>query len=291
MNWDDLKIFLSVARSGTYSGAAKQLGVQHSTISRRIKVLENDLGTNLVRRKQGRYELTEAGKRLEGTALKVESEVVQVDGALLSKSEPLKGRLRVTTINTLANVMMPMLARFQREYPEIELYFTTTNEPVSLTNRDADIALRWTNEPNEFLVGKKVTTIASTIYGSKEYLKEVKANKSSPQWIGVTCCDFHRNWTRESTNETQFRFNCDDAESTHMAIREGLGVSYLPCFVGDEDPLLERLFPPNPKFDLGFWVLIHPEQKHNARVMTFRDFIINAIAEKQSLFTGTRQGS
>ena len=167
MNWDDLKVFLAVARTGTYSGAAKQLEVQHSTVSRRIKALEQDLGSNLVRRKQGLYKLTEAGRKLEVSALRVESEVVKVDGAILNKHEPLTGRLRVTTINTMASTtLMPIFAEFQHEYPEIDLHILTTNEPVSLTNREADIALRWTNAPNEFLVGKRLTTVASTIYAA-----------------------------------------------------------------------------------------------------------------------------
>ncbi len=287
MNWDDLKIFLAVARTGTFSGAAKQLNVQHSTISRRVKALEKDLGSNLVRRKRGRYELTKAGSRLEHAALKVESEVIQVDGALLNRSEPLTGRLRVTTINTMAStILMPVFAEFQKLHPEIDLHILSTNEPVSLTNRDADIALRWTNQPNEFLVGKKVTNVASTIYASKDYLRQLQQSNQAPEWIGVTCCDFHRDWTRESTNQKQFKFNSDDAAITHRAIQEGLGVSYLPCFIGDSDPLLERLCPPNPKFDLGFWVIIHPEQKFNARVTTFRNYIISTIEQMTDIFDG-----
>lgn len=103
MKWDDLKIVLAVSRSGTMSGAAKLLNVQHSTVSRRIKALERQLGTNLVRRNKGSYELTRAGQKVTDTAIRVEKEITSVDGTLLKDDDPLKGVLRVTTINSLAS--------------------------------------------------------------------------------------------------------------------------------------------------------------------------------------------
>ena len=115
MKWDDLKIVLAVSRSGTMSGAAKLLNVQHSTVSRRIKALERQLGTNLVRRNKGSYELTRAGQKVRDAAIRVEKEITNVDGTLLKDDDPLKGVLRVTTINSLAStILMPMFGAFSR---------------------------------------------------------------------------------------------------------------------------------------------------------------------------------
>jgi len=287
MNWDDLKLFLSVARYGTMSSAAKQLNVQHSTISRRIRALEKQLGVSLLVRKKGTYELTEAGTTIERAAARMESEVIGVDGALLGQDSHMVGSLRVTTISIMSStILMPMFKRFCKVYPEIDLHIVASNTVASLAQREADIAIRSTNTPSETLIGKRVVTVKSTIYGSPEYLKHHKQSNDELKWIGAECCDFHRSWTNQSCNTSSFQFNCDDALITVSALREGLGVSFLPCFLGDTDPLLERYCDPEPKFDLGLWILIHPEQKHNARVLAFRNHIIKSIEAKKQLFEG-----
>ena len=287
MNWDDLKIFLAVSRCGTMSGAAQQLKVQHSTVSRRVKALEKQLGTNLVRRNKGVYELTKAGNKIKDAALRVESEIISVDGTLFRKDDPLFGPLRVTTINSMAStILMPMFSAFSKAHPQVHLHIMVSNSTTSLTNREADIAIRLSNEPPETVIGKRVITVSSTVYGSSDYLKKHRENKDDLKWLGVTCCGFHKTWTKESCDVENHQFNCDDALLTLAALREGLGVSYLPCFIGDIEPTLRRFCEPDRKFDLGLWVLMHPESKSNVRVLAFRDYMINAIEEQQQLFVG-----
>jgi len=287
MNWDDLKIILAISRCGTMSGAASQLGVQHSTVSRRIKAFEKQLGANLLRRNKGTYELTKAGIKIRDAALKVEREIISVDGALLNKDDPLAGTLRITTINSLAStILMPMFSAFSRAHPQIDLHIIVSNSTASLANREADVAIRLSNDPPESLIGKRVVTVSSTVYGNSDYLKEHQENKEELQWLGVTCCGFHKTWTKESCDITTHQFNCDDALLTLAALRESLGVSYLPCCIGDTEPTLRRVCEPDQKFDLGLWVLIHTESKHNARVLAFRDYIINALEEQQNKFSG-----
>lgn len=152
MNWDDLKLFLAVSRCGTISGAAKQFSVQHSTVSRRIKVLEQSLGVNLLRRTKNVYKLTAEGEKIERAATRMESEVTGVDGTLLGKNDSLIGPLRVTTINSMSSsILMPIFSSFCKIYPQIDLHIITSNETVSLANREADIAIRLTNSPPEML--------------------------------------------------------------------------------------------------------------------------------------------
>jgi DNA-binding transcriptional LysR family regulator len=287
MNWDDLKLFLAVARYGTMSSAAKHLNIQHSTISRRVRALEKQLGVSLLVRKKGTYKLTEAGTTIEQAATRMESEVIGVDGALLGQDSRLVGPLRITTISIMSStVLMPMFNSFCKTYPEIELHIVASNTVASLSQREADVAIRSTNMPGETLIGKRLVTIKSTIYGSPDYLKQHRQNDEELKLIGAECCDFHRSWTNQSSDASTFQFNCDDALITVSALKEGLGVSFLPCFMGDADPLLERYCDPDPKFDLGLWVLIHPEQKHNARVLAFRNHIIQSINAQKALFEG-----
>lgn len=287
MNWDDLRLFLAVARTGSISGAAKKLGVQHSTVSRRMRQFEEKLGTRLIERKTGRYELTQAGENVKEASARIEREVLGVDSALLGKDAQQVGPLKVAALNNMASsVLMPMFAGFSKQYPQVELHVIVANIDASLSQREADVAIRLTNAPTETLLGKRIVTVASTIYGSRSYLEELRQQGGDPRWIGVECCSFHKSWTRQSSSEQSHNFYSDDTQLTHSAIREGMGVSILPCFMGDTDPELERYCDPDPAFNLGLWVLLHPDLKRTARVLAFRDFMVRAIKEKESVFEG-----
>lgn len=287
MNWDDMRLFLAVARNGSISGGARQLGVQHSTVSRRMRQMEAKLGARLLDRKTTGFELTEAGERVKQAAIRIEGEVLGVDGELLGKDTNLVGPVRVTAINNMASsILMPMFARFSAQHPQVDLHIVVSNMDASLSQREADIAIRLTNSPTDTLIGKRVVTVASTIYGSHAYLEEIRKSRSEPVWIGVECCGFHKSWTKQSCAGQAHHFFSDDTLLTLSAIREGLGVSYLPCFMGDADPLLERYCDPDSEHDLGLWILLHPDLKRTARVLAFRDHMISSIDNKRAEFEG-----
>lgn len=287
MNWDDLRLFLAVARTGSISGAAKQLGVQHSTISRRMRQFEEKLGTRLIERKSGRYELTQAGENVKEASDRIEREVLGVDGALHGEDTQLVGPLKVAALNNMASsILMPMFASFNRKRPQVELRIIVANIDASLSQREADVAIRLTNTPTETLIGKRIVTVASSIYGSRSYLQQLRKQGGEPKWIGVECCGFHKSWTKQLTAGQSHNFYSDDTQLTLAAIREGMGVSILPCFMGDTDPLLERYCDPDPAHNLGLWVLLHPDLKRTARVLAFRDHMVQAIKEKKALFAG-----
>lgn len=287
MNWDDMRLFLTVARTGSISGAARQLGVQHSTVSRRMRQFEEKLGTRLLERKTGRYELTQAGENVKEASSRIEREVLSVDGALLGKDAQQVGPLKIAALNNMASsVLMPMFASFTRQRPQIELHIIVSNVDVSLSQREADVAIRLTNTPTDTLIGKRIVTVASCIYGSPSYLQQLRKQGGEPRWIGVECCGFHKAWTKQSSRVHSHNFYSDDTQLTHAAIREGMGVSILPCFMGDADPLLERYAEPDPAYNLGLWILLHPDLKRTARVLAFRDHMVQAINEKRDLFEG-----
>ncbi len=292
MNWDDLRIFLAVARVGSISGAARQLEVQHSTVSRRLRKLEETLGARLFDRKTAGYELTLAGENLLQSARRMETEVLHVDSAVLGEDAQLVGPLRVTAINNMAStVLMPIFSRFSQAYPDIELHIEVSNLDSSLSQREADVALRLTNTPTDTLVGKRLVTVASTIYGSREYLRQMREQNRPPKWIGVNCCGFHKSWTRHACEDQQHHFYSDDTLLTLSAIRNGLGISFLPCFMGDADPKLERYCDPDPAHDLGLWLLLHPDMKRTARVLAFRQHMAEAIQSEKDVFEGCVAGA
>ncbi|MDX5151215.1 MAG: LysR family transcriptional regulator [Acidiferrobacterales bacterium] len=287
MNWDDLRIFLAVARIGSLSGAARNLGVQHSTVSRRLQHLETSLGVRLLDKKRTGYELTAAGEDLREAALRMEREVLNVDGTLQGLDANLRGTLRVTTVGNIASsFLMPMLSRFSNAYPEITVELSVSNADVSLPEREADIAIRVTSTPAETLIGKKIGTIASAVYGSHDYLERMHTQNETPKWIGVNCCDYHIKWTRRLSGDESFNFRVDEPLITHESVRQGLGLAVLPCHMGDRDPELRRYMDPPPEMDVDLWLLYHRDLKRTERVHVFRDFIANEFENISDLLEG-----
>ena len=287
MQWDDARIFLAFAREGSFSAAAKRLDVQHSTISRRVHALEEQIGTPLIERSPNGFVLTAAGEGLMNSALKVEKELLAFEAASGGQSQDASGELKVTAINNMAStLLMPLFARFNQVYPNIELRIEVTNDSVRLAQRDADVALRQTNTPGETLIGTRLATVASAVYGSTDYCAAVESGKGKVNWIGVDCCDFHRNWTRQACPDGAHAFYVDETSLTLAAIKEGLGVGYLPCFLGDAEPGLTRFREPEPQHNLGLWFLYHRDLRNTKRVTLFREHMKQEIQTISHLFAG-----
>ncbi len=287
MNWDDLRLFLAVAREGSISGGARKLGVQHSTVSRRIRALEKTMGVRLIERKKSGYELTPAGESLKLAACKMEHEVLEVDGSLGGWDTHLTGELRVTATNMMASgILMPMFARFSLNYPDVDLHLLASNKNSSLVERDADVAIRMTNTPNDALIGKQLGTVATTVYASHEYLKQMQEEGTKPVWLGVNCCAFHKSWTGKKAAGQRQNIYVDDTLLTAAALKQHIGVAYLPCFMGDTDQELVRVCPPDPQMKLGVWLLFHQDLKRTARVLAFRDHMIEEMKQQAHLLEG-----
>lgn len=287
MHWDDLRVFLAVAREGSISGAARRLSVQHSTVSRRMRALEEKLATRLIERRKSGYELTEAGEELKLSALKMEREVLEFESALSGLEEAPAGELVVSAINNMASsILMPLFVRFSRNYPEIRLHVQVSNKYVSLAERDADVAIRLTDTPQETLVGRRLVTVASTVYGRRDVVAGIREGRADPLWLGIECCGFHQSWTKRAVPDGAHRLWVDDTLLTLAALREGAGLAYLPCFMGDSDPELARFCPPDPELDLGLWLLYHPDLRRTQRVRLFRDHMTREIESVRALFEG-----
>jgi len=287
MQWDDLKIFLAVAREGSISGAAKRLAVQHSTVSRRLRSLEERLDTRLIERKTSGYELTEAGEELKLSASKIEVEILEFEGALGGLDSSASGELRVTAINNMAStILMPMFTQFSATYPDIRLHIQVSNKFIRLAERDADIAIRLTNTPIDTLIGTRLVTVASAVYGARDYCADVRAGLAEEKWLGIECCGFHISWTKDACPEHNHNLFVDDTLLTLAAIREGAGLAYLPCFMGDSEPSFARFRPPDKQHDLGLWLLYHRDLRRTKRVRLFRDHMRGEVEKAAPLFEG-----
>src|SRR3712207_2502368 len=167
--WDDFKLVKTIAEAHGLAGAAERLGVNHSTVFRRLGQLEDGLGVKLFERHRTGYVLTAAGEEMTALAERMEEEVATFARKLAGQALSPAGELRITTNDTLlVHLLTPLFARFTAQCPDVRLDVVLANQALNLSKRDADVAIRATDNPPETLVGRRVATIAWAIYGRAE---------------------------------------------------------------------------------------------------------------------------
>jgi DNA-binding transcriptional LysR family regulator len=295
--WDDVRFFLAVARRQTLSGAARDLGVNHATVYRRLNALEEDLGLTLFDRLPSGYALAQAGEELLELAERIEQEVHALERRVTGCGLHLSGTLRLTTVDTvLRGALIRHLAAFAESYPQIQLEVVTDNRFFSLTKREADLAIRPSKRPDENLVARRLTGIAVALYGSPHYL----ASQGPPRSLDdlrrhrIVRGDEslahlpHEELLDRVVGADQVVLRTNNLLNQLAAARAGMGLTFAPCFLGDVDPDIVRALPPDPDLTGQLWLLFHPDLRHAVRVRTFADFIVEALKEDRPLFEGER---
>ena len=165
LNWDDLKYFLVVCNTGSIRGAAEELEVNHATVSRRIKHFEKSLGEQLFERTSKGYVRTELGEEIFHEAIHLQERLKTVERRAVGKDDTLSGEIRVTLPDQLAqNLLMPGFADFCERFPQIQLEIIDSTKVFNLANREADVAFRLCDEPDDHLIGRKLATIHRACY-------------------------------------------------------------------------------------------------------------------------------
>ncbi|PCI34288.1 MAG: LysR family transcriptional regulator [Alphaproteobacteria bacterium] len=277
MNWDDLKIFLAIAEASSMRAAAKQLKVSHTTVSRRIDSLEEDLGVKLFDRRPDGYRLTDAGQELLPLALQTDDSLHAFGRSVAGRDSALEGQVCVTIPDALAvSLFMPLFLSFMDENPGIQIKVHDSLEIFDLSRREADVAIRFTNTPPEHLIGRCLGNMHQAAYATRDYVRVHRPDleDSTARWIGWGMPEDRPGWIARSPfphlgmgghfNNILIQFD---------ATRRGGGIGYFPCFLGDEDSELIRIGAPNPTLDV--WLLSHRDLRAAARMRAFRQFILH----------------
>jgi len=291
IDWDDVRYFLAVARWGSVRSAAERLRVNHSTVLRRIAQLEERLGAHMFEKLPSGYRLTDAGEQVLEFAEQMEASSNQLETRVFGRDQSLRGLLRVTLAPTLAtHLLMPDFADFARLHPEVEMEIFSSDEPVNLTNREADVAIRVVYDRKTLplnLHGLKGPELFGGVYMSRDLLAAWRAGaRARIRWI-VKSNHGIPDWAREGeVRTTDVPFRTTDAEAQIAALRQGLGMATLPCFVGDADKLLVRV----PGTDLHMhgtlWLLTQGETRKTKRVRLFTEFVSFRLAAHVQLLAG-----
>ncbi len=271
LNWDDLKFLLAVGRTGSMTAAAKRLGVNHATVIRRIRGLEEQLGTHLFERHDKSYVLTPSGEVAFKAAERMEAQSVGVERQVLGQAQDLSGRIRVTAPEAIGrSFLLPAIRDFNVLYPDIVIEVSLSMRPYDLGMREADVAFRVTDNPPQDLVGTRLATVELGVYGRAED----KLTAEQVERVVVVELIKDRSYLDEDLfPNAKVTLVTDSPSLAADAVREGFGVSIIPIAIGALDPMLERL-PGTPKIDgQGFWLLTHLDVRSNARMRLFRDFM------------------
>jgi molybdate transport repressor ModE-like protein len=286
-DWNDVKALLAVARGGSTAAAAREMGVNQTTVARRLEALERDLGVKLVERSQTGATLTEAG-----LALVAESEVMA--RAALTMRQKVEahrrgvgGTVRVTLSEmTAMSTVTPMLPEFRELYPDVTLELVITDQMLDLETGEADVAFRAAQAlPDSNLVARKVAATEWALYCSRDY-----ANRMG---LPATPADLKDHVVIGGTDDPQtipgLQATLREApgvtvtlKSTSMtnlfaSIRAGLGIGSMPCVAADVEPDLVRVLPPHPESMSYTWIVTRPELKDAPRVRAFIDFFAPRI--------------
>ncbi len=291
IDWDDIRYFLAVARGGSVRAAAEGLRVNHSTVLRRIAQLEKRLGAHLFEKRPSGYRLTAAGEEVLEFANQMEASSHQLETRVFGRDQSVHGRLRVTLAPPLAtHLLMSDFADFARLHPDIEMEVVSSGELANLTNREADVAIRVVYDRKTLplnLHGQKGPEVFGGVYMSRARLAAWHAGAPDPiRWIVISAHGIP-DWASEGEVRTSGgTFSTNDGEAQIVAVRQGLGITTLPCFIGDTDPLLVRV----PGTDLHMhgtlWLLTQGETRKTKRVRLFMEFVFRRLAAYAPLLAG-----
>lgn len=290
--WDDLLYVLSVGRSGSLSGAARALRVNHSTVFRRIGAIEEQLGVRLFDRHRDGYSATAAGEAVIELAERLDDDVLALERRLAGEDLRPSGTVRVTTTDTMISTVTPICGAFRRLYPEICVELITGNQFLNLSRRDADIALRPSKDPPESLYGRRLATIAFAVYGSDAYLAESGGADlgRAHSWLGLDDSLAHLaayRWIKENVPPERVGFRSSAFEAVLAACRADMGLGLLPCYMADPVPNLRRVTEQLDEVSTGFWLLVHEDMRRTARVRAFIDFASAELTRLRPQMEGT----
>lgn len=288
MDWDHLRVFLAAHRAGSLRGASESLKVNHATVNRAIRGLEETLGTRIFDRSTGGLSLTQPGEELIEYAEVMEQQTLQISRRLAGLESDPSGLVRVSMPPSLTHgFLAPILASFTKTHPDIRVKIIGTNRISNLGRQEADISIRVANEVDDDVVGRKIVRYVSTAFASPDYLARhpnlTIGDGTGAHWIGW---GRPKGWVKSSPfPNAGIRHALPEISMQIEAAAHHIGMIWIPAFIGDHDPRLVRIPNVVAKPDRSIWLLLHGDLQKSARVRAFVDHTAAAIRQNLDKFT------
>ena len=261
-NWDDYRVFIALAEAGSLLQAGKNLGIQHSTVLRRINALEERLSVRLFERLKTGYVLTVSGEKMLETVQHLKDEIYHAERVVLGEDVKLSGTIKISTTDTIGYFWLPKkVTAFKEQYPDITLDIDITTRHTNLTKREADIAIPAINRQPDYMIGRELEPLTFKLYAHLGY----EASDIQPE-------DYRQ----------QIVTTADKLTGLYHFCRNGLGIAALPTYVGDPDPNLKCVGElPSSIQTNKIWILTHPDLKNTARIKAFMEFMRKNVQKNE----------
>lgn len=301
LEWDKLRYALAIGAAGSLAGAARSLGVNHTTVLRQLDALEAHLGSRLFDRQRSGYQPTEAGLALLQQARHMADRAAEIERQVLGHDRELGGALRVTTAFVVMDHLLPQpLADFARAYPGIEVEVVENAFLVDLASRhadtdqgwarrEADVALRLSGHVADYLVGRQLGITQCRVYalrgapGLPQGMTPIDVLTRDAPWVAFERDGSSRVydlWLRQHLARSDVRVRVDIFNAKAAMLRTGIGVGVLPTFMQAKHPELVAVSEPIPELALPVWMLTHPDLRQTARVRAFMQFVGDAVMQR-----------
>jgi DNA-binding transcriptional LysR family regulator len=296
LNWDDLRFFLEVARTQRVSAAGLRLGVQHSTVSRRIQALERELDTVLFTKSTATgFTLTGEGERFFSYAERIEGLLIHAREEILGQAQTLSGHLRVGSTEGFGSyVLSPLMIDFQRRFPGITLDIMPVPRFISLSKREADLAISLERPQRGPYLCTKLHDYSLKLYAHKNYLKDKQAIHTVADLAGHRFIGYveellfsdRLRYLDDVVSSDQVVFKSTSVIAQYHAALQGQALAILPCFMAAQDPNLQVVLENDISVTRSFWMYCHEDLRHSHRVMALWDFLKQSVQLNAALLQG-----
>ena len=295
-DWNDLKYFLELSRQGKLVRAAGRLQVDHTTVSRRIATLEKQLDVRLFDKSPNGYQLTDAGLRLLPLAEQIETRSNRVYQEIAGKDTRLSGTVRVATPEALGSqVIARHINQFTGLHSDIEIELVAETRRMSLSKREADIAISLSRPDRGRLIAWKLCDYRLRLFATRDYLSR------SPTINGIDDLQQHDfvSYIEDLIEMPELRFIDTAVKNAHVvfrstnvsaqfnAILEGVGLGLVHCFMARREPELQVVLPEQISVERSYWLSVHEDLRHVARVDAVCQFLTRILGEDPALMMGT----
>ncbi len=297
LSWDEFRLVKSIAEARSLVGAAERLGVNHSTVFRRLAAVESAVGARLFERARAGYEPTAAGEEMIALASTMAELVLEFERRVAGRDIKPTGELSVTTPEAIGQHFMPaIVAQFQAQNPGVVVELILSDQPLNLSRRDADIAIRMTNDPPETLVGRRICTGRWGVYcrrriGRGDWFRGVRVRSLLSDLATISDRRRPAGGSRPTYLRSDWLAKANSAHCMLQLALQGFGATLLPCFLGDHRaPDLARVGYLLPELDLGLWMLTHSDLRRSPRVRAFMDFAGAELTRQRRAIEGEETG-
>ncbi|MCG6122178.1 MAG: LysR family transcriptional regulator [Microvirga sp.] len=292
-DWDDLRFFLAVARVGRLTVAARRLGADHATVSRRITALEDALKAKLFERRPQGYALTEHGERLLSKAEAIETQALAVSSEIGGADLALSGTVRIGAPDGFGTMFLaPRTASLAQQYPDLEMQIVAMPRLLSLSKREADIAISLAPPKEGKIVARRLTDYKLGVFATQDYIDTHKTIEEPEDMLEHTFIGYiddliftpELDYLDEISKGIRAKLQSSSLVAQMQAALAGAGVCILPYYVAATEPRLVQILPEKATFTRSYWLIVHADLKDIARIRATMDFLVREVKASRQNF-------